>query len=273
MVGEKGTRSNRMDSELLDAIGDGLRARQILLPRHSDPRLDPNQLPEVQLDEAFIQHILSNSNVPLAQRLRDGTPNNASKLLSTPMRDARNSGPALRRAHKKAGEYLATHFLADMFETEEYPIQHVQDRPTSGHRLQGEYKIVIAALMRGGEPMAFGVNEIFPHAMFIHPFEPTDIAPKHLLGRHAICLVDSVINSGKSVVEFVQHIRWINADIRIVVVAGVVQEKALSQGRLARLLSVDPHLHLVFLRKSENKFVGRGGTDTGNRLFNTTEFD
>jgi len=71
--------------------------------------------------------------------------------------------------------------------------------------------------MRGGEAMAFGINEAFPSAMFIHAKRPEDIEPHHLLQQRTVVLVDSVVNSGKTVVDFVQHIHSIHATIRIVV--------------------------------------------------------
>jgi uracil phosphoribosyltransferase len=126
------------------------------------------------------------------------------------------------------------------------------------------------ALMRGGEAMAFGVSEAFPRAMFVHANRPEDIRPHHLLRQHTVVLVDSVVNSGKTVVNFVQHVRRLHATIRIVVVAGVAQAQSVSEGNLAQVLARDANLSLVALRLSDNKFTGRGTTDTGNRLFNTT---
>ncbi len=60
---------------------------------------------------------------------------------------------------------------------------------------------------------------------------------------------------------------------RIFVVAGVIQAQALSEGRLADVLRVDTNVWFVALRQSENKFTGKGTTDTGHRLFNTTHLD
>ena len=90
-----------------------------------------------------------------------------------------------------------------------------------------------------------------------------------------ILLVDSVVNSGKSVVEFVHHIRGTGGEsVRIVVVAGVVQAGAVrEEAVLGAMVKADEMLDVVALRMSENKFTGRGGTDTGNRLFNTTRLE
>jgi hypothetical protein len=55
-----------------------------------------------------------------------------------------------------------------------------------------------------------------------------------------------------------------------VVVAGVVQVQSVSEGSVAQALARHANFSLVALRLSDNKFTGRGTTDTGNRLFNTT---
>lgn len=84
-------------------------------------------------------------------------------------------------------------------------------------------------------------------------------------------LVDSVVNNGKTLVEFVKHIREQCPQMRIVFVAGVVQDKAFSIIR--KELGPNEELSIVALRISRNKFTGKGTTDTGNRLFNTTHLD
>jgi uracil phosphoribosyltransferase len=91
--------------------------------------------------------------------------------------------------------------------------------------------------------------------------------PHHLQGQHTVVLVDSVVNTGKTVVQFVRHIRSIVPTLRIVVTTGVAQ--AQSMANLKKSLSGHADLGLVALRISDNKFTGTGPTDTGNRLFNT----
>ena len=81
---------------------------------------------------------------------------------------------------------------------------------------------------------------------------------------------DSVINTGKTVVQFIQHIRRMHATIRIVVVAAVVQLLSVTRGDLAAMLEDDLNISIVALGLSDNKCTGKGTTDTGNRLFNTT---
>ena len=271
VVSEEQTRSKTMDAALANAIdNDGLRARQALLPSNASPRLETTKLPLIQLtDPEFIDSITRRRSRHSLQVLH-ATDRNAAKLLMTPMRDATVAGPVLREAHRRVGWYLATEFLAEMIGVEEYPIPHVQGHQTSGYRLLHEQQTSIVALMRGGEAMALGVNEAFPLAMFVHASRPDDIMLHHLQGQLTVVLVDSVVNSGKTVVQFVQHVRNLHATIRIVVIAGVVQAQSVSRGSLVQALACHAKLSLVALRLSDNKFTGRGTTDTGNRLFNTT---
>ncbi|KAF8345319.1 uracil phosphoribosyltransferase-domain-containing protein [Amanita rubescens] len=271
VVGEEHARSTTMEKDLLHAIdNEGLRASQVLLPPHASPRLDTTKLPQVRFtDKEFMESILR-CRKPASLRIVHATDRSAAKLLMTPMRDAMVSGPALRKAHGEVGSYLATEFLTGMIGLEEYAIPHVQGHATSGFRLHQEQQTTIVALMRGGEPMALGVNSVFPLAMFVHATQPSDIKPHHLHKQRNVLLVDSVVNSGKSVAEFVQHIRSLDTTVRIIVIAGVVQAQSLSKGVFSQALEHDMNLSLVALRLSDNRFTGKGTTDTGNRLFNTT---
>ncbi|KAI0431299.1 uracil phosphoribosyltransferase-domain-containing protein [Xylaria sp. FL1042] len=273
VVGEETTRSKTMDAALQRAMDrDGLRPTQALLPSHASPRLDVADLPIIQIhDPKFTNSILSRRHGPPTSPLvLHATGRNVAKLLMTPMRDANVNGPNLREAHRRVGWFLAAEFLTELVGLEEYVIPHVQGHQTNGFRLRGEQLTSIVALMRGGEPMAFGVSDALPEAMFIHAKGPKDVLVQHLDGRHTVILVDSVVNSGKTVVQFVRHIRAICSRIRIVVIAGVVQAQSVTDADFAHTLAHDSSLHLIALRLSDNKFTGKGTTDTGNRLFNPT---
>ena len=91
-------------------------------------------------------------------------------------------------------------------------------------------------------------------------------------GMEAVILVDAVINEGGSVAGFVRRVRGLKPGVRVVVVAGVVQREAVCgpERFLVRKLGGCGRVTVVTLRTSGNKFVGRGRTDTGDRLFNTT---
>ncbi|KAH9203365.1 uracil phosphoribosyltransferase-domain-containing protein [Leptodontidium sp. 2 PMI_412] len=261
VVGDEKTRSRTMDMELFNMIRDGgLQARQVVLPRNSLPRLNTNMLPVISMvDPDFVDSILHQGSRQAGIEVHHAMDQNGTKLLMTPMRDAIVGDPALRESHRRVGHYLATGFLTRVVGIEEFSISHVQGYHTSGYRLLNEQKTSIVALMRGGEPMAFGVNDIFPLAMFVHASCPEDIKPHHLQGQSTVVLVDSV-----------QHVRRLNPTIRIVVVAGVVQAESVSEGSPICRLARSQKLDIIALCLPNNKFTGRATTDTGNRLFNTT---
>lgn len=272
VVGDEKTRSKTMDLDLFNVIRDGgLRAHQVVLPSSSLPRLDTNILPLLSItNQEFVDSILRHRSRQAGIQIHQATERNGTKLLMTPMRDANHKGPALRESHRRVGQYLATEFLTGVVGIEEFPILHVQGHPTSGYRLLNEQNTSIIALMRGGEPMAFGVSEIFPLAMFVHASCPEDLKLHHLQGQSTVVLVDSVVNNGTTVIQFEQHVRKLNPTIRVVVVAGVVQAASVSEGSPICGLARNTKLDIIALRLSKNKFTGKGTTDTGNRLFNTT---
>ncbi|KAH7120460.1 uracil phosphoribosyltransferase-domain-containing protein [Dactylonectria macrodidyma] len=271
VVGNKQARSSSMDEALSNAIRhDNFRPRQVLIPSQSPPRLDEDKLPMVHLhDEDFMRSIMRRRSIEILH----ATDKDAAKLLTSPTRDASVAGPALREAHSHVGRYLAVEFVSRLIGLEEYAIPHVQGHQTTGHRLHNEQETSIVALMRGGEAMAFGVNEVFPQAMFIHAASAADIKEHHVARQRTVILVDSVVNSGKTLIEFIEHVHDLQANIRIVVVAGVVQAEALSETHALTQLMGRHGASIVALRLSDNKYTGTKNTDTGNRLFNTTHLD
>lgn len=276
VVGAEGSRSRSMESALMKAIDhEGLRTCQILLGETTQPRLDASRLPVIQLqDQDFLHSITRGVTHSLPDNVVHLTDTPAARVLMTATRDASISGPALRRAHEKIGWFLATQCITKVIGLENREIAHVQGYTVIGHSLRNEARTTIIALMRGGEPMAFGVNEAFPQASFVHAKHAADLKSEYLQDQETVVLVDSVVNSGKSVVEFVRHIRGLQAELQIVVVAGVVQEQAVLRGELyEQLYREGERLKIMALRLSKNKFTGKGGTDTGNRLFNTTQLD
>lgn len=272
VVGEEQTRSKTMDAALAKAIDhDGLKAHQVMLPGKASPRLDAIKLPIIKLTEPeFVDSLVNGQYTNGGLQVLCATDKNAAKLLATPMRDKGVAGPDLRRAHRRAGRYLAIEYLADVVGLEKSPIQHVLGHHTGGYRLLHEQQTTIVALMRGGDPMASGVSDAFPLAWYVHAKSADDIKLHHLEGQLTVVLVDSVINTGKTIVEFVQHVQKLHATIKIVIIAGVVQAGCVAESGLCKSLAHHAKVHLIALRQSDTKFTGSGTTDTGNRLFNTT---
>ena len=273
VVGPETGRSTSVEPELLNAFQkNGLRTKQILFPPHSAPRLTDKELLTADFNaESFLKELEKPHGLDFAHAT--GKP--AAKLLATDSRNVNIHGLNLHRVHRKIGWYLATHYVSEKVGVDAYSITSVQGKTVEGHKLRDESKTLIVPLMRGGDPMARGVWEAFPSAMFLHAGKATDVEAKHLEGKWTVILVDAVINSGGSIVEFVRHIREnLSRQIRIVIVAGVVQVKAVEKsGMLQKHLVGMGDVSLVALRTSDNQFPGVGLTDTGHRLFNSTHLD
>ncbi|KAL4939264.1 hypothetical protein BDV06DRAFT_38815 [Aspergillus oleicola] len=276
VVGEEQNRSKSMDLELYSSIKNkGLQARQaLLLNESSPPRIDIARLPVVDLtEESFIASIFQRHKSSGSLALHHATDSNAAKLLATPTRDNLCAGLALRKAHSKAGEWLALTYLTEIIGLEKSVMHDTHGNKTDKYLLLGEERTVIVPVMRGGEPMACGLNEAFPKARFVHAKEAEELKKEHLEGSITVIVVDWVINSGKTIVEFIQRVREIHDSIRIVVVAGVVQDQVVKGCSTLRRLARSIEFTVVALRLSENKYTGKGATDTGHRLFNTTHLD
>jgi hypothetical protein len=147
-----------MGTALQTAIANGLSASQILIPDTVAPRFS---LSTFRLNSASIMRILRPSFLHLTN-----TP--ASHLLQTPMRDTSLYAFDLRTAHEATGFHLALTILTPLLGLGTYPIPHVQDNPTNGFRVLNKATTLIVPLMRGGEPMAFGVAHAFKTAAFAH---------------------------------------------------------------------------------------------------------
>ncbi|KAK5188522.1 hypothetical protein LTS03_011660 [Exophiala xenobiotica] len=266
VVGDEQSRSKSMDAALDNAIvAEGFQARQALLATNASPRLDTNKLPLIRLgDPAFLDSILPYRRCRSTLKVIHMTQSNATKMLMTPIRDARNSGPILREAHRRTGWYLASSVLSDVLGVEEFRIPHVQGHHSTGYRLADKQRTLIVALMRGGEAMGFGVNDAFPLASFLQAKKPEDVTGDQLKDVSTVVLVDSVVNSGQTMVDFLQRVHHLEASVRIVMVAGVVQSQ--SVGKLEKCQAALQHQNvcLIALRTSDNQFTGHGGTDTGN---------
>ncbi|OAP62770.1 hypothetical protein AYL99_01997 [Fonsecaea erecta] len=274
IVGDDKTRSRRMEGELAQAINEGrFSAFQAVLARGASPRLNTIILPLIDLNgPEFWNGIFPGYSAPLLNIIHF-TDSRISKILATPMRDVANSGPSLRDAHGRTGRYLALQTLPDLLGIEEHMIQHVQGHSFAGTRIAQQDRTLIVALMRGGEPMALGVSEILPAASFLHAHRADDVKSEHVDAISTIILVDSVVNSGQTVIDFVRRLEILNAAARIVIMAGVVQNEAVAKLEALKTTTHHQRIHLIALRFSNNKFTGRGGTDTGNRLYQTIRLE
>jgi uracil phosphoribosyltransferase len=144
-----------------------------------------------------------------------------------------------------------------------------QESVADGYRLQDEKQTLIVPLMRSSEPLALGISRAFPTARFLHTSRPEDITAAHLAPQQTVILVDSVINTGKAMITVAQHVRMLHPTVRIVVVAGVVK-KELVQDEKSFLQKLAHELSFTIVSLALSEEAINDGTDTGDRLFNTT---
>jgi uracil phosphoribosyltransferase len=189
------------------------------------------------------------------------TNKNAVQLLATQSRRADINSFDLCKIHFEMGKYLAYQIL-DEFELVENEIHHVQGIK-KGVELLDKNNIVIISLLRAGLYAAEGVRSVFTDSMFI--LESNDIekiSEKYDFQNKIIIIVDAVVNTGKSMLKIIEKLQKKSCK-KIMIATLILQKEALILFESYQTIS------FYALRISENKYVGKGGTDTGNRLFNT----
>ena len=91
-----------------------------------------------------------------------------------------------------------------------------------------------------------------------------------ILNTERVVIVDSVINTGKSIMKIIDKIRKLDPDIEVIIATNVIQNKAVE--------ALKDYLVIV-TRVSKNSFIGVNqpkqngmtGPDTADRLFNLIE--
>ncbi|KAI5310771.1 hypothetical protein KEM55_002380 [Ascosphaera atra] len=282
VVGEENGRSRTMDECLSYYINDlGLKARQAVLPSTAVPRLSFGMLPLVDLSsEQYLEEIFGPSS-SISLITHDATVSNAAKLLATSTRNSSITGPELQAHHRQTGRHLARGLLADVIGLEETLVPHVQGHNTVGFRFAQEDEILIIGVMRAGLFIAEGVHECMPASSLLLARDPCEVSSRHLKGKRTVVLADHVVNEGATVREFLHRLLYLEPALRVIIVAGVVQAGFVTQPLDISVSSKargcppgEPQvIDLVTLRASENKYKGKGPTDTGDRLFNTVYLD
>lgn len=163
------------------------------------------------------------------------------QILIEESRSSKNMGPKLVKTHVDLGEVIGKELSNNL---------DVKD-------------ITIIAIMRAGLPFAQGIWQHFPYAQFLPIKTVNDLKAYDLyLNNRTIIVVDSVVNTGKSILPILNYINDKNNNI--IVATNVINNKAVS------LLS-EFKLHTI--RISTNSYVGTKTIDTGNRLFNTIDLE
>jgi uracil phosphoribosyltransferase len=194
--------------------------------------------------------------------LIDRTNDPIMRLLVDATRRADTAGPALARAHREVGRALAA-AVAGYLPLEEVEIEHVAGKST-GVRVQPGAEPIFVALLRAGLFLAEGLWECFPgSALLLHGGHAETLAPLPAPGR-SVVVVDAVINTGRSLRAVLGEV--LRAGPAKTVVVTLVGFRPTIEALTAEL----PEIDIVAARLSDRSYVGRGGTDTGGRLFGTT---
>ena len=204
----------------------------------------------------------------MPSNLRHYTDVAACRLLADRTRRSDLDTRDYSEAYAELGRFLA-HQVLEQFELEEYQIQHCEG-PRQGIRIREEERIGIACLMRAGLYLAQGCRAVLRRSP-LHLFSPErnkGLCPKELeeladSRLDTLLIVDSVVNTGKTIRPIFTQAKALGIR-RVIVLAGV------SPFEQANSIATDyPDVMFYFARLSHNSYVGKGGTDTGNRLFGT----
>lgn len=174
----------------------------------------------------------------------------------------------LSQAHNELGKYLA-HQICEEIELEECEIAHPQGIKT-GIKIAKPHEIVILAFMRAGVYLGEALRTIFQESPIYHvyPKRGEGLSEKELqemlpLQGKTIIIADSVINTGNTMFPSIDQIQKYHP-AKIIVTSLVMPDTTAS-----KLEEMYPNVYFYIARVSTNKYVGKGKTDTGNRLFGT----
>ncbi|WP_406538284.1 phosphoribosyltransferase [Fibrobacter sp.] len=173
---------------------------------------------------------------------------NINELIAICKSDSNVIGASLRHAHYRLGSALTSAFKQDF------------------------HNSVAVCFMRGGLPFSMGIADALdcPIVFFDDKTSPNFFQDnQELLKGKQILLIDSVINSGKSMIKAIESLNGISSDIKIM--TNVLCYKAVE-----KFSTLDTYT----VRISGNSFKGSNvkvqsgnkGPDTGDRLFKTQLF-
>jgi len=189
------------------------------------------------------------------------------ELLATDSRRTDTTPHDLSRSHVALGRFLAGE-LVDFLDMEAIDIQHPQGK-RPGRGIAREQEIALIVFMRAGLYVAEGLREVLVRAPVLH-VSPTrgtglsseDLASLDRLGVKTCVLIDSVVNTGASLEPVLGQVGA--RGLRTFVLSLVCSAPTAN-----RLEGSWPDVQFLFARVSDNQYVGKGLTDTGNRLFGT----
>jgi uracil phosphoribosyltransferase len=202
------------------------------------------------------------------------TDKNAIQLLATQSRRTDITPYELASVHLEMGKYLA-YQIAEEIPLEDVEISHPQGTAI-GKRIQNEKDLLIFTFMRAGVYIGDGIRSLFQNAPYYHIYSKrgqgiTDEDWTRLelppLQDKVIILADSVINTGESMRPVIKQLQM-ETPKKIIVACSVMPIETAN-----KMESEFPDVNFYTIRVSTNSYVGKGKTDTGNRLFGTFQDD
>ena len=189
------------------------------------------------------------------------------RLLATETRRTDTSPHALAESHVALGRFLAGE-LVEHLELEPREIHHPQGT-RQGWQLAAQHEVALLTFMRAGLYVTNGVREVLQHAPLLHVnpkrgvgLPGSELAEFDQLGARTSVLIDSVVNTGASLEPVLEQLQQRNQRIFVLTLVGPVPTAE-------RLEQAWPDVTFIYARVSTNQYVGKGSTDTGNRLFGT----
>ena len=122
----------------------------------------------------------------------------------------------------------------------------------------------VLVLERGGRFFGDGIYMSFGGRFF--PYNPSTEELPHI-DATTIVIVDSVINTGKSLIAVIQQLRIANPSAEIIIASNVIQEKAVPLFQNYKVFAVRISSN-SFKGKNQATQIGNTGPDTADRLFN-----
>ncbi|WP_252180118.1 uracil phosphoribosyltransferase [Endozoicomonas sp. 4G] len=182
------------------------------------------------------------------------------KTLNAQSRSIEIHGNELAEVHREIGKVLGQKYL-DKLPLQEITVTNPQGKEGGDLALDCS-NVTLVCLLRAGLYLAEGVRQLFGKSahLYVLSEKPDDLKPQLIKGRDVV-LVDSVIDSGKTLMGYISAC---SEAASVTSIAVVMQD-----GFKAVIDEKYPELDFIVSRTSTNSYVGEGQTDTGNRLFGT----
>lgn len=165
----------------------------------------------------------------------------------------------LASLHTQIGEVLGQAML-NFRPTESGFIKTVQNIDCTIQKVSRK-NITIVVLMRAGLYVGQGVRNILDSDDQVYLLSNTvnDVDLVYIRNRD-IVIVDSVINSGKTIIKYIDYFK----DAKSISCISIVM-----QSRFTDIAKKYSDILFLTSRVSDNYYIGAGAIDTGNRLFGT----